>query len=126
MATKRQRHTLLTLVFLTLAVAGTHARAQGIPIVTGEQWIASSDDVKKAYLVGVANLLDIENAYRASNPQASSQEIAPQFAKGMRGQTLDSVRQGLDSWYAAHPTLVQHPVIETLWFEMVQPGLKQP
>jgi hypothetical protein len=43
----------------------------------------------------------------------------------MQGQTLDSVRQGLDNWYAANPTRIQHPVIETLWFEMVVPGLKK-
>ncbi|CAB3799675.1 hypothetical protein LMG28614_05023 [Paraburkholderia ultramafica] len=124
MATKPQWRTLLSLTFLTFAMMGNVARAESIPIVTGEQWTTSSDEAKKAYLVGVANMLEIERAY-AGNTSASSKDIAPRFAKGMQGQTLDSVRQGLDSWYAANPTKIQHPVIETLWFEMVVPGLKK-
>jgi hypothetical protein len=43
----------------------------------------------------------------------------------MQGQTLDSVRQGVDNWYAANPGMIQHPVIETIWFEMVLPGLQK-
>jgi hypothetical protein len=42
----------------------------------------------------------------------------------MKGQTLDTVREGLDRWYAANPTQLQRPVFETIWFEMVLPGLK--
>jgi hypothetical protein len=124
MATKPQWRTLLSLTFLTFAVVGNVARAQSIPIVTGEQWTTSSDEAKKAYLVGVANMLEIERAY-AGNTSANGKDIAPRFEKGMQGQTLDSVRQGLDNWYAANPTKIQHPVIETLWFEMVMPGLKK-
>lgn len=115
---------MLSLTFLTFAVMGNVARAESIPIVTGEQWTVSSDEAKKAYLVGIANVLEIERAY-AGNTAASSKDIAPRFAKGMQGQTLDSVRQGLDNWYAANPSRIQHPVIETLWFEMVVPGLKK-
>jgi hypothetical protein len=101
------------------------ARADEIPIVTGQQWTTSSVEAKNAYLVGIANLIDIENAYYARNGQAPNKNIAPRFAKGMQGQTLDSVRQGVDNWYATNPTMIQHPVIETIWFEMVLPGLQK-
>jgi poly(3-hydroxyalkanoate) synthetase len=40
--------------------------------------------------------------------------------------TLDSVRDALNKWYAAHPDQLQRPVIETIWFEMVVPGLQKP
>jgi hypothetical protein len=43
----------------------------------------------------------------------------------LKGQTLDSVRQGLDKWYAANPAKLQRPVLETIWFEMVVPGLQK-
>jgi hypothetical protein len=101
------------------------ARADEIPIVTGQQWTTSSVEAKNAYLVGIANLIDIENAYYARNGQPGNKDIAPRFAKGMQGQTLDSVRQGVDNWYATNPTMIQHPVIETIWFEMVLPGLQK-
>jgi hypothetical protein len=125
MATKPQWRTLLSLTFLSLALLGNGARAQSVPIVTGEQWTTSSDEAKKAYLVGIANMLEVERAYNGGNAPANSQNIASRFEKGMQGQTLDSVRQGLDNYYAANPTKIQHPVIETIWFEMVLPGLKK-
>ncbi|MCC8395643.1 hypothetical protein LJ656_23970 [Paraburkholderia sp. MMS20-SJTR3] len=123
MAIKPQWRTLLSLTFVSLAMVGNVARAENIPIVTGQQWMASSDDAKKAYLVGIANVIDIERAYAGNS--ASSNDIAQRFGKGMQGQSLDSVRQGLDSYYTANPTMIQHPVIETLWFQMVVPGLKK-
>ena len=113
----------LSLVFLSLVMFSNVARAEDIPIVTGQQWVASSEAEKKAYLIGIANLLDIERAYAGTT--ANKGDITQRFGKGMQGRTLDSVRQGLDDYYAANPTMIQHPVIETLWFQMVLPGLKQ-
>jgi len=123
MAIKSHWRTLLSLGFLSLALAGNAARAQSIPIVTGQQWMASSEEAKKAYLVGIANLIEIERAY--SGNSASSSDISQRFGKGMQGQTLDSVRQGLDNYYAANPAMIQHPVVETIWFQMVLPGLSK-
>jgi hypothetical protein len=79
--------------------------------------------VKKAYLVGIANTIQVETAYAAANPPSDGQSIVPRAARGMRGQTLDGVREALDKWYAANPDKLQRPVIETIWFEMVVPGL---
>ncbi|MEX3856855.1 MULTISPECIES: hypothetical protein [Paraburkholderia] len=123
MASKPQWRTLLSVTFLSLAMMGNVVRAENIPIVTGQQWMQSTDEQKKAYLVGISNVIDIERAYAGNT--ANSNDIAQRFGKGMQGQTLDSVRQGLDSYYAANPTMIQHPVIETLWFQMVVPGLKK-
>jgi len=109
---------------IALALAPVSVRADEIPLITGAQWVRSSDQMKKAYLVGIANIVQIETAYESGNPPPDSQSILPRLAKGMRGQTLDSVRLGLDGWYAAHTDQLQRPVIETLWFEMVLPGLK--
>jgi hypothetical protein len=80
MATRPQWRTLLSLTFLTFAAVSNVARADSIPIVTGEQWVHSSDEAKKAYLVGVANVLEIERAYDAGNKSAD-QDLAPRFAK---------------------------------------------
>ncbi|MBB5414463.1 hypothetical protein [Paraburkholderia atlantica] len=123
MASKPQWRTMLSVTFLSLAMIGNVARAENIPIVTGQQWMQSTDEQKKAYLVGISNVIDIERAYAGNT--TNSNDIAQRFGKGMQGQTLDSVRQGLDSYYAANPTMIQHPVIETLWFQMVVPGLKK-
>lgn len=121
MSLKPSWKALLSLSFLSLVITGNIVHAQAIPIVTGQQWLASTDAEKKAYLVGISNLLDVERAYAANS--TNSDDIALRFGKGMQGQTLDSVRESLDRYYTANPTLIQHPVIETLWFQMVVPGM---
>jgi hypothetical protein len=100
------------------------AQADDVPLVTGRHWTQSSDQVKKAYLFGMANVLQLEGAYNAGNPPPDTQSILPRAARGLRNQTLDTVRSTLDRWYAAHPDQLERPVIETIWFEIVVPGLK--
>jgi len=122
---KMQSRLLLLAMSMLLAVASGTARAQEIPLVTGEHWMKSSDEMKKAYLVGVANIVHVQLAYEGATPASDAQSILPRMVKGLKGQTLDSVRDGLTKWYAQHPNQMQRPVIETLWFEMVVPGLKK-
>jgi hypothetical protein len=111
-------------VVMAAALASASARADEVPLVTGEQWSKSTEQLKKVYLVGLVNVMQVETAYHAAKPPADDQSFIPRFAKGMKGQTLDTVREGLDRWYAANPSQLQRPVIETIWFEMVVPGLK--
>jgi hypothetical protein len=81
--------------------------------------------VKKAYLMGIANVIQVEAAFEGTNPPPDTQSLVPRLTRGMKGQTLDSVREGLDKWYAANPGKLQRPVIETIWFEFVVPGLQK-
>jgi len=111
-------------VLLAAALACGSARADDVPLVTGEQWTHSTEQLKKTYLIGMVNVMKVETAYHGAKPPAEDQSFIPRFAKGMKGQTLDTVREALDRWYASHPAQLQRPVIETIWFEMVVPGLK--
>jgi hypothetical protein len=124
MVMKAELRATLLAACMMLAVASGSARAQEVPVVTGELWTQSTDQVKKAYLVGIANAIQVEAAYEAANPPSDAQSLVPRLAKGMKGQTLDGVREGLDKWYAANPGRLERPVIETIWFEFVVPGLK--
>ncbi|WP_077524668.1 hypothetical protein [Metapseudomonas resinovorans] len=113
---------------LALALSVTLATAWGadeVPMITGEQWTQSSPELKKAYLIGIANAFQVEAAYHATKPPSDEQSLIPRFGRGLKGHTLDTVRDGLDQWYAANPDRVKRPVIETIWFEMVVPGLQQ-
>lgn len=114
-----------SLVFALIGglIHATLAFADDVPIVTGVHWTRSSEQLKKAYLVGVANLVQVEAAYEGANPPADAQSFVPRLAKGLKGQTLDSVRETLDRWYAAHPEQLSRPVLETIWFEIAVPGL---
>jgi hypothetical protein len=123
MVTKRNWRAAICAAGMVLAMAFGTAHGQGVPLATGEHWTKASDQQKKAYLVGIANVLDVEETYHAANPPSDAQSIVPRMIKGLKGQTLDSVRETLDRWYSAHPDQMQRPVIETIWFEIVVPGL---
>jgi len=125
MKMKQMLRTTMFAAGMALAGAGGVAHAQEVPMVTGEHWTASTEAAKKAYLVGIANLVQVETAFYAANPPSDSQNFVPRLARGLKGETLDSVRQGLDRWYAANPGRLQRPVLETIWFEMAVPGLKK-
>ena len=122
MPNNRWRALALAACATLLLVAGA-ANADEVPMVTGEHWTKSSDELKKAYLIGIANVLQVEHAYEVATPPTDQQSLVPRMAKGLKGQTLDSVRERLNRWYAAHPDQLQRPVLETIWFEIVVPGL---
>ncbi len=124
MATKTSWRSLaLAAVLAAGALFAQAASAQEIVLVTGEHWVKSAPEVKKAYLVGLANMAQLELAYQGAAQAPDSQSVLPRMQKGLRGQTLDSVREALDRWYAANPQRLQRPVLETVWFELVVPGL---
>jgi len=123
--TTRLRLHMAVIVACLAGVAWGSAVAEEVPLITGEHWVKSTDQMKKAYLIGMANMVLIETAYEGSNPPSDAQSILPRMVKGLRGQTLDSVREALDKWYASHPDQLQRPVVETIWFELVVPGLKK-
>jgi hypothetical protein len=123
MATKRQWRALMSAACMALAMVAVHARAQEVPLITGEHWTKSTEELKKVYLIGVANVVQVEVAYNAANPPPDAQSVMPRMVKGLKGHSLDTVRDALNKWYAAHPDQLQRPVIETIWFELVVPGL---
>lgn len=126
MAIKTQWQSVIFVAcMIMLAMMSGSVRADEVPLITGEHWTKSSEQQKKAYLVGIANVVQVETAYAGSNPPAEAQSVVPRLAKGLKGHTLDSVRDALDAWYAAHPDRLQRPVIETIWFELVVPGLQK-
>ncbi|MFO1413867.1 MAG: hypothetical protein U1F10_08170 [Burkholderiales bacterium] len=123
MAITKPWRRLATAACIVAALACGVAQAQEIPVVTGEHWTKSEEPVKKAYLVGLANAFQVEAAFEAANPPADGQSLVPRMTKGMKGQTLDGVRTALDAYYAKNPDKIKRPVVETIWFEIVVPGL---
>lgn len=125
MAMKLQLRAAMIVAIMAAAMAWSSASVGEVPLVTGEHWKAASVEQKKAYLIGVANVIEVEVAYHSGNAPADAQSILPRMAKGLKGHTIDSARDALDRWYAGHPDRIGRPVIETIWFELVVPGLQK-
>jgi len=113
----------MIMAFMVASVAWSSARAEEVPLVTGQHWTTASMEEKKAYLVGIANVIQLDEAFHSGNPPGDAQSVVPRMARGLKGQTLDSAREALDRWYAAHADRIGRPVVETIWFELVVPGL---
>ena len=103
----------------------TRRRPEGAPI-TGKQWSESDANLKKAYLSSGWPIFFSGTGVPAAHMRPpDAQSLIPGFARGLQAQTLDSVRESLDNWYAANPAKMDRPVVETLWFEIVVPGTKR-
>ena len=119
MTSRMMRHAFALAVSVELALITGTARADEVPLVTGVHWTKSSEEAKKAYLIGVANILQLDSAYHAANPPSDAQSVVPRAVRGLRNHTLDSVQLALNRWYAANPDRLHRPVLETMWFEVV-------
>lgn len=124
MRLKMQVRAVLAVACAAASLAALPARAAEVPVVNGEQWTTSNEAVKKAYLVGLANLAQVEAAYYGKNPPSDAQSFVPRLVKGMQGKTLDGVRGSIDGWYAAHPGDLKRPVLDVIWFEIAMPGMQ--
>jgi hypothetical protein len=67
MAMRLQWRAAMLAVCVTLAVVSGGARADEVPPVTGEHWTKSTEQIKKVCLIGIANVIHLEAAYRAAN-----------------------------------------------------------
>lgn len=118
---------LLSVLLFVSGAAAWAAQQTGhdLPIVTGVHWVDSSLEQKRAYLFGVGNMLEIEQAMAGDNLEAMrGRSIVPVLLKGLSGTPIESLVTQLDNYYAAHADQVSRPVIEVLYIEMALPSAK--
>ena len=98
--------------------------AQDLIIVTGEQWTDSSLAQKRAFLFGIGNVLEIEQAMAGDNFEATrGRSIVPVLLDGLSGVSIEQIVIQLDKFYMAHPDQIKRAVIEVLYLEMAIPNL---
>lgn len=117
----------LTIVFLPLllTVFGTTAWAgQDLVIITGEHWTDSSLEQKRAFLFGIGNVLEIEQAMAGDDYESlRGRSIVPVLLEGLSGVSIENIVIRLDKHYADHPEQSSRAVIEILYVEMALPNL---
>lgn len=120
----------VVLLSVLIFVAGTAAWAgqqagDDLPIVTGVHWVDSSLEQKRAYLFGIGNMLEIEQAMAGDNFEAMrGRSIVPVMLEGLSGTPIESIVTQLDNYYAANADRISRPVIEVLYIEMALPNVK--
>ena len=87
--------------------------------------MAASDKQKFAYLFGIGNMLEIEQAMQINAPTEVIRQhsIVPVLIEGLSNNTLAEIKELLDKWYAAKSDQAKRPVIETLYVEFALPNV---
>lgn len=123
----------------TLA-ADAAAVPTGNPIeqLTGEIWMNSSSDIKKALLFGVDCAISIEHAVaerlqevnkadrrkKATAPVSTLSPFEQGWSKAFKNVPRGEIVENIDTWYAENPDKKQRPVFDVIWYELVMPKTK--
>ncbi|MBG7602343.1 MAG: hypothetical protein IZT60_07345, partial [Gammaproteobacteria bacterium] len=95
----------LSFLLLNTAAWGGEKDDPDLVIVTGIHWTTASRDEKVAYLFGIGNMLEVEQAMQGKNPSSHirNNSIVPVMIKGLSGQSTTELRKMLDQWYENKP-----------------------
>jgi hypothetical protein len=111
----------MLVVAALIAAAPLLAHAQ--KMADGNDWKNSSDLERRAYLVGVGNMLAAGNGYDAKRLPGQEDSFSRTAMRGARGTTIPEAMERIDVWYRANPDKLNRPVLAVLWSEIVKPGL---
>jgi hypothetical protein len=105
---------------LTLALAVPALAADyEVPVVTGEHWTKSTPQERKAFLVGAATIIELEQEVQGDTPPKKT--TIDVWCKGLSPYTIDQMITAIDAWYATNPDKLARPVVEVMWFELAKP-----
>ena len=105
---------VLTLLLAVPALAVDYE----VPVVTGEHWMKSTPQERKAFLVGAATIIELEQEVQGDNPPKKT--TIDVWCKGLSPYTFDQMVTAIDQWYAANPDKGTRPVVEVMWYELAK------
>lgn len=117
----------ILLIAFVFAMLNTSAWcAEDLKIINGGHWVTSSMEQKRAFLFGVGNMLEIEQAMAGDHYEAMrGHSIVPVLLEGLSGVSIADLIMQLDKYYAQHPQEMKKAVIEVLYVDMAKPNLKK-
>lgn len=89
--------------------------------VTGEVWQTMSPDARRAFVWGIANLVELE---RAQGAMRGNRSFIPFLVKGLSGKPMTEVVRQVDAYYEAHPAELKRPVVEAIFQTVVLPAFR--
>ena len=120
MRTSIRRLALGLFMALVLSAPALAADYQ-MPVVTGEHWTKSTPQERKAFLVGAATIIELDQEVQGATPAKNSAIDA--WARGLAPYTFDQMVAAVDKWYAEHPDKLRRPVVEVMWYDLAQPNI---
>lgn len=116
----------LIVFFVFFMCSGSAWSNDDLEIINGGHWVTSSLEQKRAYLFGIGNMLEIEQAMAGDHYEAMREHsIVHVLLEGLSGISIADLVMQLDKYYAQHPKQMEKAVIDVLYNDMAKPNLKK-
>jgi hypothetical protein len=101
----------ISVLVLLFSLATTALAADKGFLWDGSHWKDMSRDIKVAYVKGIGNMADFENAAGGSGMAAC---ISKGFVDELQTKTIEQVIGEVDKFYKENPTKVKTPIITVI------------
>jgi hypothetical protein len=108
---KLRKIACFSVLLILCAVAATALAADKGYLWDGTQWNDMSTDVKVAYVKGIGNMADFENAAGGAGRAAC---ISKGFVDELQTKSISQVIAEVDKFYKENPTKLKMPVIAVI------------
>ena len=119
MKRKSLRFLLGWLTLALLVAVPALAADYEVPVVTGENWTQSTPRERKAFLIGAATIIELEQEVQGATPPPKT--TIGVWCKGLSAFNFEEMAAAIDAWYAANPDKLARPVVEVMWYELAKP-----
>jgi len=120
-----KKSSILLIAFVFVMLNTSAWSADDLEIINGGHWVTSTMEQKRAFLFGIGNMLEIEQAMAGDHFEAMREHsIMPVLLEGLSGISIADLVMQLDKYYAQHPQNMKKAVIEVLYVDMAKPNLK--
>lgn len=92
-------------------------------VVDGKGWMAASAEERRAFLIGMANMIVAEAAYAKRHNQAAPGAGA-QITETLQKMNLWQASERITAWYTANPDKMGAPVMGVVWRDLVEQSAK--
>lgn len=101
---------------------------------TGNLWQKSTEDEKKAFLFGIDTAVAIEyfiskesvtkSAKKGKKPVYTLSPFEKAWMKAFQNVSRTELAGMVSEWYEKNPEELSKPVLEVIWYQIIQPRLK--
>ena len=115
---------ILFVFFIFLIINISAWSAEDLEIINGGHWVTSTVEQKRAFLFGVGNMLEIEQAMAGDKYEdLRGHSIVPVLLEGLSGISIADLIMKLNKYYAEQPQDENKAVIEVL-YHMAKANMK--
>ena len=83
-------------------------------VVRGSDWTASSEEQKRAFLAGMATMIEVEQELQARSSAKNVKSSVPTLVDGLKDMTIVEIVGAVDAHYASNNDL-DIPVFNVIW-----------